>query len=362
MKIEELRELIETKTTEVRGFVSENKSEEAKKSMEELRGLKENLKIAEELEEGEKRDLEQQKNNKEERGNVEMEKVNEMRSIVKSVLGKEMTQEERAVVKTVDNAAVLPKQYINRLEELKKGFGSLKSLCDVIPVTKNEGSMPVVDLEQNELKDVAEGDAITEGSLVTTDITFKCAKVGLLQPLSSELVEDAEIEIENIVEKNFAELVSRNENKRILTAIDTNATDVVDPVDYTALEDVMAKALPSVKNGLVTLVNVNAYALLKNMKDKQGRNMNLITVVGDTEYFNGKPIYTFDDTLITVDPLKTKVFYSLSIKEAIKFFDRKAPTVARASKFENDTNMVRILERLDVKKGTARSIKKIELA
>jgi len=49
------------------------------------------------------------------------------------------------------------------------------------------------------------------------------------------------------------------------------------------------------------------------------------------------------------------------MKEAVKFFDRKQVTIAKAEKFENDTKMLRILERIDVKKGSTRSIKKMEL-
>lgn len=361
MKIEELRQLKATKVEEVRKLNNENKIEEAEKALEEVRSLDKQIKITEELEADEMRELQQQKAKKEERGDVKkMEKVSEMRALVKAVLKKEMSDEERAVVKTVDNSAVLPDQYINRLEELRKGYGSLKGLCDVIPVTKNSGTMPVVDLEQNEMKDVLEGDDIVEGALVTTDMDFSVSKVGLLDKLSSEVVEDAEIDIQNTVEKNFMEIAVRKENVRILNAINIGAT-VVTATDYTALEDVMAKALPAVKAGLVTVCNVEGYALLKNMKDAQKRPMNLITTIGDTEYFNGKPIITFDSSLLACSEGKTCMFFSLNTKEAIKFFDRKGITIARADKFENDTKMIRVLERFDVKAGTTRSIKKIEL-
>lgn len=362
MKIEELRQRKAEKVQEVRKLNEENKIEDAEKLLEEVRGLDKQIKIAEELEADEMRDLQQQKINKEERGDVKkMEKVNEMRALTKAVLKKEMSEEERAVIKSSDNSAVLPDQYINKLEELRKGFGSLKQLCDVIPVTKNEGTMPIVDLEQNEMKDVLEGDDIANGDMVTTDMSFKCSKVGLLDVLPSELVEDAEIDIQNTVEKNFMEIAIRKENVRILNAINTGATPEV-ATDYTTLEDVMAKALPSVKAGLVTLANVEGYAHLKNMKDKQGRSLGLITDNGGVEYYNGKPIITFDSSLVTPGEGMSKVYYSLNMKEAIKFFDRKGITIARADKFENDTKLIRVLERFDVKTGTKRSIKKIELA
>lgn len=360
MGIEELRQLLEQKKVEARGLL-ETDLAKAEKIMEEVRELQKKISLYEEIEAAEKRDLENQRNQTKE---VNSEEVNEMRAITKNLMGKELTTEERATIKTSDNAAVLPKQFVNQLQEIKKGYGSLKGLCDVISVTKNEGSIPVVDYDQNELADVAEGADIVDGTLVTTDLSYKCSKVGLIQSLSSELVEDAEIEIEGIARTNFSEISVAKENKKIIKVVNDNATTVEEVTDYTALEDVMAKALPTVKAGLITLCNVEGYAHLKNMKDKQGRNMNLITTVGDTEYFNGKPIVTFDSSLVELTPGKTKVFYSLNMKEAVKYIERKGVTIARSTEagFKDDTIKLRILERIDVIKGSVRSIKKIELA
>lgn len=359
MKIRELRKLLDEKKSEARELLNSDlaKAEEVTK---EVREIQRKIELAKELEEEEKRDLENQRD-KGERG-VDMA-VNEMRAITKSVMGKELTQEERATVKSSDNAAVLPKQFVNELQEIKKGFGSLKDNCDVITVTKNEGTIPVVDYDQNELSDIAEGADIVDGTLVTTELTFKCKKVGLIQTLSSELVDDAEIEIESIAKTNFTEISVTKENKKIVTIANENATEV-EATDYTTLEDVMAKALPAVKAGLVTLCNVEGYAHLKNMKDKQGRNLNLITTIGEKEYFNGKEIITFDSALVTPSESKTKVYFSLNMKEAIKFIERKDVTIARSTEagFNDDTIKLRILERFDVIKGSVRSIKKIELA
>lgn len=362
MRINELKEQIKNLTGEVRNLTQAKDLEGAKAKMEELRQAKEALKIEEELAEEEMRDLNNQKKSR--KGEQNMGKVNEMRAITKSILGESLTEEERATVTSTGNEAVLPKQFINELIELKKGYGSLKNYCDVIQVNKNEGSIPVVDLDQNELADVAEGADISDGTLVTTDVPFKCAKVGLIQSLSSELVDDAEVEIEGIAKNNFVNIAVIKENKKILSVIDTNA-ETVEGADYTALEDIMAKQLPSVKAGLITITNVEGYAHLKNMKDKQGRNLGLITTGADgREYFNGKEIVTVDSALISPLHDKTKVFYSLNMKEAVKYIERKGVTIARSTEagFKDDTVKLRILERMCAIKGSARSIKKLELA
>ena len=365
MKSKEIRELIESKKTEIRGLLDSDKEDDLVKAEildKEVDGLKRKLAIVEKEEEEEKRDLEGQKENEKEKREAGMP-VNEMRAITKSIMGQEITAEERATIKSSDNAAVLPKQFINEVEQIMKGYGDLEGYCDVIPVTKNEGSKPVIDYDQNELASVAEGADITEGELVSTDITYKCGKYGLIQSLSSELVEDAEVEIEAVAKGNFAQIAVAKKNAKIMAAIKSMATDVI-AEDYTALEDVMAKALPTVKSTLVTLCNVEGYAELKNKKDKNGRSLNLVTVGADgVEYFNGKPLITFDSSLedLSAESGKTKLFYSLSMKEAVKFFKRMGITVARSTEagFKDDTVKLRVLTRFDVKPGSKRSVKRI---
>lgn len=362
MTIEELRAKIEEKTKEVRGLLKDSKAEEAKKAMEELRGLKESLKIAEELEEEERKSLESQRDIGN-RGNNK-QKVNEMRAMTKAVLGQKLTDEERAVVKIADNQAIVPKQFINELEELRKGYGALKSFCHVIPVTSEQGTKPCVDVDQgDELPIVLEGADIEDDSIATTPIDYKVDKIGKLIRLSSELVDDAVVDIENMAKTVFLEKATRSENARILNIISTNATKIIledGDVAYEAFSKEMDRQVPAVKSGLITLVNSNMYSEWKNAKDKQGRNLGLITNINGQDYFNGKPIEVFDDSLIKLGEGIKKVAYMLNMKEAIKFFDRNRVTIAKAEKFEDDTKMLRILERIDVKKGSARSIKKIE--
>jgi len=361
MKIEELKQEITTKSEDFEKKLEARDVDGAKALKEEIRQAKELLKLAEEQEAEERQALENQKN-KDERGNKEMEKVNEMRAIVKSIMGKEVSAEERASVKTTDNAAVLPSEFINQIIELQKGYGSLKGLCDIIPVTKDSGTIPCVDLDQNALLDVAEGADIVDGTLVTTDIPFTVSKVGLIQTLTSELVDDAEVEIESLVRNNFANIATVKENTKILAVIKDNATAVTGVTDYEDVEKAIDSALPSVKAGLVTLTNVTGYVHLKNMKDSVGRSLNLITEVGGVEYFHGKPIVYVEDSLLPITELKTQVFYIANIKEAVKYCDRKGITIARSTEagFNNDTVKLRILERFGVVKGSVRSVKKIE--
>ena len=169
MKIEEIREMIKTKKTEARGLL-ETDIEKAEKITQEVRELQKKLDLALELEEEEKRDLKKQLPGK-------IEKINEMRSAVKYALGKELAEEERAIIKTTDNAVLIPEEILKEIE-IKKGYKSLKNLCNVRPVNVSNGTIPIIDLDQDDLKDVLEGDDLVDGTLVSTDVSYKCSNVG----------------------------------------------------------------------------------------------------------------------------------------------------------------------------------------
>ncbi len=361
MKSQEIREQIETMTVEMRGAIEAKDVTKAKEIRASIDEQKELLALTETIEAEERASLEAQKTktNVEKDGIKVMENVNEFRAIVKSVMGKEMTAEERAVVKSSDNAAVLPKEYVNDLQEIKKGFGSLRELCDIHPVTKNTGTMPVVDLDQNTLPEVVEGDNITEGTLATTDIAFTCKKHGLIQNITSELVEDAEAEIENIVRKNFAELATRVENTKIVKVLTDNFGTVKVGTDHTAISKFMDSQVPAVKAGMVVLTNENGFAYLKNVTDSQGKNLGLVTEMLGKFYFNGKPLAVVDSAIMPNETTKVPYFVA-NTKEAVKIFDRKQLTIAKSAEagFSTDTTKVRVLERLDVCKGVTRSVAK----
>lgn len=357
MKINELKELIKAKKDEARGLI-ETDFEKAKTITAEVRTLQEKLNTMLELEEKEVRELQGQRTF--ETGLAATNKPDEFRSAVAYALGENLTEEERAIVKTTDNAALIPEEILKEIE-IKKGYKSLKNLCTVRPVTVSKGTIPVIDMDQNEMLDVLEGDDLVDGTLVSTDVSYNCKNVGLLQQLSTDLVEDAVVEVEGIVKENFVNIAIAKENKKILTVVDTNATKVT-ATDYTGVELELANTLPANRVGLVILVNPKAYATLKTAKDKQGRSLDLITNINGQEYAFGQcPIYAFDNGIIAKsDP--TELYYILDMKEAVHFIERKGITILKDTNIKKmGAPILAVGEKIDVVKGSSRSIKKIQI-
>lgn len=361
MGIKELRERYEALKSELREFIEAGDLEKSKAKEKEVKEARELFRIAEDQEKEDRERILNQKRVKEDR---KITREEELRAIAAIALkrGSELTDEERGTIVSSGNSAIIPKQFVDDLIEIKKGYGSLKEYCDVIPVTKNEGTVPVIDYDQNELADVVEGQDIVEGNLVTTDVSFKCTKVGLFQKVSSETIDDASIEVDTLIRNNFSEIATTKENKKIIALINKNATVVEEVTDYDAIENAIDSTVPSAKTGVVTLCNSAGYCLLNNKKDNQGRPLNLITVgANGVEYFHNKPIAQFDDSLVAPTKEKKAVFFVLNFKEAVKFIDRKQITVATGKEIKDDTDMWSILERIDVVSGSKRTIKKIEL-
>lgn len=286
----------------------------------------------------------------------------EIRAIAKMLMKKDMSEEERALVTLSGNAAIMPEGFINQLTILRKGYPSLKQYCHVIPVTTNTGRMPVATLGTNKLVKLVSGQAIAEGAKATTQIQYAVEDYGKIIPIENSLTEDEVVGIiENIITPDFAEGAVLSENDEILAVIKSNATEIAGVTDYIGLEQAIDGSLPSVKSGLITVTNVSGYCYLKTLKDKEGRSLNLITTVNGVEVFNGKPIITLDDADLESASGKL-VFYLANLKELVKFFDRKTLEIATSDQvlFDYNQTAVRAVERFDVKKGSERSVKKIE--
>ena len=145
MGLKELREKMAALKVEVRSLIATDIAADvatAETKMTEVRALDKKINLLVELGKEEERSLLDQKEEKEKKVKV----VSEMRSITKKLMGKELSVEERAAIMSADNAVLIPKQLIMQVIELSTGYGSLKGICDVIPVVKNEGTIPVVDI------------------------------------------------------------------------------------------------------------------------------------------------------------------------------------------------------------------------
>lgn len=365
MTSKEIREAIEAKKIEVRGFLDAKDAIKAKTANEELRGLKDSLVITEELEEEEKRELENQNKNKEERGNEKMDKDLEYRAIGKMLAKKELTTEERASINIGNSGAILPQAFLNQVILLQKGFPSLKKYTHVIPVVTNTGKMPVsAGSTTKKLAKLATDTELVKEMITTTPISYAVEDYGKIFPVENSVLEDTTVDFYNtIVAPSFAEDSMNSENEEIIAIVKANATAITG-TDYKTIIKAINGTVPALKSGMILLCNSDGYDYLDNLVDtNSGRPLlsDSLSVEGG-KTFKGKEIVVLDNADLTPVTVGKKPFYIVNLFALIKFFDRKNIEIATSTEagFTLNQTFVRILERFDAVKGDARANSYVE--
>lgn len=365
-KIKELLAKIASKKEEARGLAETNKVAEAKVLMDEIRSLQEQVTILQELKEDEKRSLETQAEKKKEK--ITGVKTDEVRALAKflkynnSVLA--LSEEERALVTTSGNSALIPQGFVAQILEIRKNYPSLKPYTNVIPVDKPSGKMPVVISGESTLYDFTEGDTLTEDSKTTKEVDYSVKDAGKIIPVSDDMEEDGFISIiEGVIKPDFALSAINYENKKIFDLVKANATTIL-ASDYENISETVDKINPNSKVNLLLITNPNGYSYLSNLKDATGRKLNLITKGSDgKEIFDGKiEIFTLPVTVCATVTDGKNPFYIANMKEVAQFFDKKGYTIKQSSEFLFNKNQqaVKIYERFDVVKGVADNCKFLE--
>ncbi len=370
MTIAELREKIEGLTTEIRSLKDENKFDEAEAKLAEMRSLKKELKIQEALDEEEREQLERKKNEKrnddKEVKTRESSKDLEYRALVKAMIGKPLTEEERKSITdgnfNSNTGAIIPSQFINKVDLYRSGKKSLKSYCDVIPVTSDNGKMPATYLDE-ELADLEEDTDMVESMINMSEIEFKVSDKGMLKKVGNNLLSDSPVNfIDGILAPSFATASVNRENKDIMSVVNTNSKVVTVEVDE-KVEDVIAKTISktddNIAAGLVIVTNEEGYSYIDNLRDASGRKSDDVSYINGTLHFKSKEVIKISNSrLPQLTELKTMVFYVVNLR-TVKFFDRKQIEIAKSTEagFKANKTYVRAVERYDVKANPEEKIK-----
>ena len=370
MKIEERKQQIEALTAELRGLVEAEDLDGAKAKKEELRKAKEFLALEEEQEEEEMRDLLNQKRNGKDDENMEKRESNkelEYRALVKAMLGERLTEEEQRQITdgnfNSNTGAIIPSEFINKVQVIRDGYKSLKDYCDVIPVTSDNGKMPVTSLDA-ELADLEEDTDMVETMLAVPEVDFKVGDKGLLKKVGNNILKDSPVNfIDGVLAQEFAVASVNKENKEICKVVNTNSKAVAVAAEA-KVEDVLAttisKEIPSVRNGLVIITNPEGYSYLDNLRDASGRKSDDVSYGADgTLFFKHKEVIEMaDKTLPALTSQKKMVFYVVNLK-TVPFFDRQQIEIAKSTEagFTANKTLVRAIERFDVKANTIDKIK-----
>lgn len=360
MTIEELRQKIEELKVEARALNEENKLDEAEAKINEMRDLSKKLDNQIALEEEEKRDLQSQKQNKKRKGKEDrkMNKEIEARAIVKTLLGQELTQEEREAITTANvisnTGAIIPTEFLSQVETIRKGYKALKDYCHVIPVSSQKGSMPLV---ENTIKMVKlkENQEMAKKMLDTKPVEYSVEDYGILVPIDNSVLEDEAVNLlNNILPEAVAAGTVEGENEEIIALVSTKATAVTIGSGSSVEKEIIKKinkTAPSMSSKMVIICNTDGYDYLDQLVDNTGRPLltDSLSVEG-AKALKGKEVIPMDDAFFPEEATGKKAFYLVNLYALVKFFGRKGVELAKSAEagFTYNQTILRALERHDL--------------
>lgn len=361
-KIDELMQELNTKKSEVRGLLNDNKVEEAEAKMNEVRSLEKKIELQKQLDEQEERNVEIKM---EKSATIRKENKEEIqyRAISKQLLGKEkeMTAEERASINIGDSGAILPEEFIAQVQTLTNGFPSLKRYTQVIPVSMNTGRMPLSNGSQTKkLARLKTDTALVQDMITTTPIEFAVEDFGKIYPVENQVLEDAGINVfRDLIAPAYSEDLVNTENEEILKVVQDNSVAGASGADYKAIiKTLNTKIVPSLLGGTIIVTSQTGYDYLDTIYDNNGRPLLTDSLAQPgAKVFKGRPVVVLADEDLTPETDGKVPFYITNVYALVKFFERKQIEVAasREAGFTLNQTFLRVISRFDTVKSDNRA-------
>ncbi|WP_101495203.1 phage major capsid protein [Lactiplantibacillus plantarum] len=256
--------------------------------------------------------------------------------------------ETRDGLKTDGASAVIPKELITPVFQLKQSNYNLAQYATVKQVSSGSGTYPIATSQQSavlatkeELADIADVDAnmFTE---VPFDVKTRAGKIAL----SNEVVEDAEVDIVSEVKTQLQQLVDNTDNTQIMGLLTgTNfakatATGIDDlkKIFNVTLDPALSK---------MWLVNQSGFNYLDTLKDSEGRYLlqpNPTAPSGFT--LLGAPVVMISDKLLANNADETFPMIAGDLSQAVAVFRRNQVT-AQWDKFDQFSQGLSVIVRND---------------
>lgn len=361
----ELRKDAEAMRNKIKNLKLENKIEEAHGLLQSLKDIENKIREAE-LEEsldagGNKKPL------------VNKKEMNINRIYNRVLLGKSVSEEEMAFlnaagtpgqVEATDGKGgyLVPTEQFTQIKELRRTLVSLKTLCNIVPVTSFKGTMPIEKDGTGELIAFEELNEIDQSDVDFAQVAYNTADYGDIIPISNTLLADEKANLITYIGKRFNKKAVNTENKKIIALLNTLTAKPV--TDYKGIITTLNKDLdPAISQNAVIITNQTYFDILDQMEDKQGRPLLTVSLQDETKkLFKGRPIIVLLDTLLPMKATKAPVFVG-DMVEFATFFDREGLELAVSSEagFTKNATLIRAIERFDVKKVDGKAMVYLEV-
>lgn len=370
----EMKNKLEKLKNEAQTLLDNNKVEDAKSKMEEVKNLKSAIEVQESLEKEEEETLEAQQiedDYKNADTGLSKDKTKEnasfIRAALKKVTGKSLTETENSLLLpttstpagTNGESYILPQDIRTLITKKMRQYKSIRDVIGYMPVGALTGSFPTENFETVAgLVDFTDG---TDGT-DSEDIKFKNVQYALKEKaafikLSNTLLMLTDNSLIAYVVEIFSKKAVVTENKMGIEALKKNKT-VKTLSDWKALKSSINKDLdPAVLFGCAIVTNQDGFDILDSALDNTGRPILQPNPANPTQMlFKGYPVVVYSDTMIpsdvatTTTKAKAPIFYG-NLQEAVKILDLNGQVAFATSTeagFMSNTTIARLIEFIDV--------------
>ena len=256
--------------------------------------------------------------------------------------------ETRDGLKTDGASAVIPKELITPVFQLKQSNYNLAQYATVKQVSSGSGTYPIATSQQSavlatkdELADIADIDAnmFTE---VPFDVKTRAGKIAL----SNEVVEDAEVDIVGEVKTQLQQLVDNTDNTQIMSLLTGTSFAKATATSIDDLKKIFNVTLDPALSKM-WLVNQSGFNYLDTLKDTEGRYLlqpNPTAPSGFT--LLGAPVVMISDKLLANNADGTFPMIAGDLSQAVAVFRRNQVT-AQWDKFDQFSQGLSVIVRND---------------
>ncbi|ANZ65032.1 capsid protein [Secundilactobacillus paracollinoides] len=256
--------------------------------------------------------------------------------------------ETRDGLNTSGASAVIPKELITPVFQLKQSTYNLAQYATVKQVSSGSGTYPISTSRQSavlatkeELADIADVNAnmFTE---VPFDVKTRAGKIAL----SNEVVEDAEVDIVSEVKTQLQQLVDNTDNTQIMGLLTGTSFAKATATNIDDLKKIFNVALDPALSKM-WLVNQSGFNYLDTLKDSEGRYLlqpNPTAPSGFT--LLGAPVVMISDKLLANNADGTFPMIVGDLSQAVAVFRRNQVT-AQWDKFDQFSQGLSVIVRND---------------
>lgn len=195
---------------------------------------------------------------------------------------------------------LVPVEQMPILREFRKAYAQLKDYCHVVQANSTSGKWPTLGEESGLLVNFTELDQIQESDFEFGQASYSISDYGDIIPVSNQLIKDANVNILGIVGQRLARKAVNTENSAILSLLSTGLTNPSTISNYKGLTKALNVDLdPIYYANTKIFTNQDGFQWMSELSDAQNRPLLVPDVTApDTFRFRGKPVVVLPNSVL----------------------------------------------------------------